>query len=197
MSKRSEKSKVGSRESEGRRSKLRAACLCLLCCVGCFAPGCDRSRARGDADPEASREAVRARFAACLPERKPEGALRLAISSVQLEAEQTSVRMTAYAVGEAADFDLPQYLMSRGRWLINERARTYLLDEACREYRLKDRRLTVGEVPQDGRVKVGAGEAREFTLTFPRLPDGVHGGALVYGGWVLPFYLLPAAPTAR
>jgi hypothetical protein len=163
----------------------------------CLLSACSRGRERGEANAQATRETLRARFAACLPERKPEGSLRLAISSVQLEAEQTSVRLAVYAAGEAADFDLPQYLMSRGRWLINERARTYLLDEACREYRLKDRRLTVGEVPQGGRIKVGAGEAREFTLTFPRLPDGVHAGALVYGGWVLPFYVLPAAPAAQ
>jgi hypothetical protein len=136
----------------------------------CLLSACSRGRERGEANAQATRETLRARFAACL---------------------------AVYAAGEAADFDLPQYLMSRGRWLINERARTYLLDEACREYRLKDRRLTVGEVPQGGRIKVGAGEAREFTLTFPRLPDGVHAGALVYGGWVLPFYVLPAAPAAQ
>ncbi|HYE75805.1 MAG TPA: hypothetical protein VEF04_20850 [Blastocatellia bacterium] len=138
---------------------------------------------------------MRTRFGTCLPERKPEGALRLAISSVKLEKEETSVRMVAYAVGEPVDFDLPQYAMSRGRWLINETARSYLLDETCREYRLKDRKLTKGEAPRDGRIKLKAGESCEFILSFPRLNNDVYSGALVYGGWTLPFYVLPDAPN--
>jgi hypothetical protein len=152
-------------------------------------------RRGGDADAQATRAAVRARFAACLPERKPEGPLHLAVSSLKLEGEDTRVRVVAYAVGEAADFDLPQYVMSRGRWLINDRARSYLLDEGCREYRLKDRKMTLGDVPTGGRVRLGAGESCEFTLVFPRLPDEVYHGALVYGGWTLPFYVLPEPPT--
>jgi hypothetical protein len=194
------KAKGGKQVSGGRRGVkhcLLPAVYCLLLTAYCLLPACSPSRARLEAEAQARREAARARFGACLPERKPEGGVRLAISAISLEGETTEVRLAAYTVGEEADFDLPQYLMSRGRWLINERARSYLLDEACREYRLKDLRLTVGDVPRGGRVKLGAGESLEFALEFPRLPDDVHSGALVYGGWVLPFYLLPAAPPPR
>jgi hypothetical protein len=188
------------RANGGRRRG--AYCLppityCLLLAAYCLLPACSPSRARVEAEARAAREAARARFGACLPEQNPAGDVRLAITSITLEGETTSARLAAYAAGGGADFDLPQYLMSRGRWLINERARSYLLDETCREYRLKDLRLTAGEVPPGGRVRLGAGEALEFTLEFPRLPDGVHSGALVYGGWVLPFYVLPAAPAAQ
>lgn len=176
---------------QAMNSKLVLVIL-SLCALG-LSSSCLKRRESFEVEAQKTREAMRTRFGACLPERKPEGAIHLAISSVTLEKEETSVRMVAYAVGEAADFDLPQYLMSRGRWLINETARSYLLDETCREYRLKDRKLTKGDAPRDGRIKLKAGEACEFTLSFPRLNSDVYSGALVYGGWTLPFYVLPAA----
>jgi hypothetical protein len=134
---------------------------------------------------------ARAKLRSCLPTSAPTPPLRLAMASVSREPEETSVRLVAYAIGEAADFDLPLYFMSRGRWLIAERGRAYLLDEECREYKLKDKRVTAGQAPaKDGRVHLKPGEAFEVTLSFPRLPDQVREGALVYGTWVLPFSLL-------
>jgi hypothetical protein len=102
--------------------------------------------------------------------------------------------LVAYALAEPADFDLPVYLMSRGRWLINERGRAYLLDPECREYKLKDRAPAAGQAEvKNGRVQLKAGEAFEVTLVFPRLLDGVRQGLLVYGTRVLPFSLLTEA----
>lgn len=152
-------------------------------------------------DPEAEKGAVlasaRARLRGCLPEvedGEPQSALRLAIGAVQLRDDATAVRVVGYAVGSEADFALPVYLLSRGRWLIEERARVYLLDSDCREYKLKDRVAVSGEtVPDDGRVRLKTGEARETTLLFPRLSDGVREGVLVYGRRVIPFSLLLSA----
>src|SRR5262249_12520027 len=102
---------------------------------------------------------------------------------------ETSVRVVGYATTEAAEFDLPVYFMSRGRWLINERGRAYLLDEQCHEYKLKDRR-TEQAAPQGGHVRLKPGEACEATLSFPRLSNEVREGVLVYGTRVLSFSLL-------
>jgi hypothetical protein len=81
--------------------------------------------------------------------------------------------------------------------LINEKGRVYLLDEQCREYKLKDRRSSVGtnssaiQAPPDGRIKLEAGQVFEATLSFPRLPDEVQMGVLVYGQRTFPFLLSP------
>jgi hypothetical protein len=147
------------------------------------------------AEMREARAAAQARLRACLPETQPEGHLRLAVAEVRRQPEETSVRLVAYAIGEPADFDLPVYLMSRGRWLINEQGRAYLLDEQCREYKLKDRRPAAGQVAAtpSGRVPLKPGEVFEVTLSFPRLPDQTREGALVYGAWVFPFSLLMEA----
>lgn len=137
-------------------------------------------------------EAERAKFRACIPntkDTKPEGNVQLALAGIQNEPHQTSVKIVAYALHEAADFDLPQYWMSRGRWLINESGRSYLRDEQCHEYKLKDRTPTVGKVPDSGRIRLKAGEFYEVTLSFPRLSEEVRQGVLVYGNWVIPFTL--------
>jgi len=140
------------------------------------------------------REAIRAaqaKLRSCLPTAEPEGSYQLAIAAVTRGPDETKVRLVAYAAGGPADFDLPAYLMSRGRWLINERGRAYLLDEQCREYKLKGRQPTAGQVEaKNGRVPLKPGEAFELTLSFPRLPDEAQEGVLVYGTRVLPFSLL-------
>jgi hypothetical protein len=111
------------------------------------------------------------------------------------------VRLVAYAMDEAVDFYLPIYRLSAGRWLINEKGRAYLLDERCREFKLKDRKMpsiSSGEqrVPLDGRIRLNPGQAFEATLVFPRLFDQTRIGALVYDGRVLPF-TLPAGINAQ
>lgn len=134
-------------------------------------------------------QTAEAKFRSCIPDTKPEGNVRLALAEARNEPDQFSVKLVAYALHETADFDVPQYSMSRGRWLINERGRSYVRDEQCNEYKLKDRTPTIGKVPDSGRIQIKAGEFYEVTLTYPHLSDQVRRGVVVYGNWVLPFVL--------
>lgn len=96
--------------------------------------------------------------------------------SITNATNATHVRLVAYVLDEAVDFDLPVYRLSAGRWLINEKGRAYLLDEQCREFKLKDRKSyssSFGEqqIPLDGRIRLSPGQAFEATLVFHRLSD--------------------------
>jgi len=155
--------------------------------------GC--ARPDPEAEHRAALSAVRARFNGCLPKAEPEGNLRLAIVSVEDLPDETRVRLVGYAVGETVDFNLPVYWMSRGRWLIDERGRAYVLDGRCREYKLKDRKATPGmTAPIDGHLQLKPGTAFETTLIFPSLPDDTREGVLIYDTRVLPFSLLLNKP---
>jgi hypothetical protein len=148
-------------------------------------------------DPEAERRAAisdtLAKLRSCAPESANDAAgsnLRLTISSIALNPNETSLRLLAFAPAEAVVFDLPVYYLSRGRWLINEKGRAYLLDEDCREYKLRDKKISAGQTAsQDGKIKLNPGQASEVTLSFPRLPDRTRMGLLIYGDRVLPFTL--------
>ncbi len=164
-----------------------AALLFSLAVVGL--DSCRRERRLTAAEWKQISAAERAKFHACIPDTQPEGNVRLALAAIRNEPEQTSVKLIAYAVHESVAFDVPQYSMSRGRWLINEKGRAYLRDEQCNEYKLKDRTPTVGKVPDSGRIQLKPGAAYELTLSFPRLLEEVKAGVLVYGDWVMPFYL--------
>ena len=127
------------------------------------------------------------KLGSCLREESPEENLeesfKLVLAETTLKPDETLVRIVAYATGRAVDFDLPVYRMSSGRWLINEKRRVYLVDEACRQYKLKDRGFAAEQTlgPQDGRIRLSPGQAFEATLSFPRLPDQTRMGVLVYG----------------
>lgn len=147
-------------------------------------------------DPEAERQQAFSRtlekMQSCAPERKEEeGIIKIAIAGVTSSTNETAVKIVAYTLEEGIDFDLPVYWMSRGRWLINEQARAYLLDERCRVYRLKDRRSSTKEaLPPDGRIRLNRGQAFEAILSFPRLPDQTQIGILVYGDRTIPFWVM-------
>jgi hypothetical protein len=147
------------------------------------------------ADPEAQRRAAMQLTAEtmrrCLPQASVESSPGLAIAAVARETEATVLRIVAYATTQPVEFHLPIYFMSRGRWTINDTGRAYLLDENCREYKLKDTGTVVEKyLPRDGVVKLQPGVSYEFRLLFPRLPDEAQMGVLVYAGRVLPFSLL-------
>jgi hypothetical protein len=165
------------------------ACLSLLW-VSCSQPDPQAERQRAIAE-------VFAKWKSCAPAGETESDVKLAITSVTRQPNETSVRLVAYALDKSAEFDAPAYLLSRGRWLINEKGRAYLLDEQCREYKLKDRKSGAGkEIPADGRIKLESGQAVEITLNFPQLPDDVRMGLLVYGNQIFPFSL-GLSPAAR
>jgi hypothetical protein len=158
-------------------------CLTLLLpCASCRDP---------EAEKRAAVDAFFARARSCKEASEPEGNLKLAIASVTNTANETRVRLVAYAFDEAVDFDLPVYRLSAGRWLINEKGRAYLLDEQCREFKLNNRKSSSGarQIPLDGRIRLNPGQAFEATLVFYRLPDQTRVGTLVYAGRVLPFTL--------
>jgi hypothetical protein len=166
-------------------------CLLALCLLSCNKP-----------DPDSLRRAAVTttinQLQACLRPRTETTQAQLALVSITRTPQAISARLVAYATDKTVDFYLPVYLMSRGRWLINERERAFLLDEHCREFRLQDRKSTNGKpLPLDGKVVLPPGAAFEFNLSFARLPEETHLGALVYGAKVIPFSILPLPTMAE
>jgi hypothetical protein len=202
MSRDNEMKAKGKRQKAGIKGVRRAVITpCLLIPAFCFpvfmCVGCSQPRDT-EAEARAAIAALQSKLRSCLPESEAEGKVRLAVVSISREQEEARVRLVAYNPADktaenksadsegAVDFDVPNYLLSRGRWLINESGRAYLIDERCREYKLKDRQLTMrqGEA-KNGRVRLNPGEACEVTLSFARLPEDVQEVALVYGTRVL------------
>lgn len=130
------------------------------------------------------------KFRLCVPDSQSEGKVQLALAAFWREGTHTNAKIVAYTLNEEADFYVPQYIMSKGRWLINDSARSYLRDERCQEYKLQDRIPTIGKIPDSGLIKLKPGEAYEITLVYPQLAEGIHSGALVYGKWVVPFSII-------
>jgi hypothetical protein len=171
-------------------ARLLASLLTLLLCfVGC-------PRRNPEAEKREALAAVRSRLRSCLPAAGPEGSVRLAISAIERQSDSLRLRLLAYSVEEIeVDFHLPAYWMSRGRWLINERERAYLLDADCREYPMKDRKQTPGpSVATNGQVKLKPGGMVETTLEFQHLAADAREAVLVYGSRILPFSLILDAP---
>ena len=178
-----------------RKVELRLFQTILIACV--VLAGCSRR------DVETERRAAIASTLAGVRSCAPadgeageiDGKLKLAITSVAINPDETSVKMVAYTTDEAVDFDLPVYSLSRGRWVINEKSRAYLLDEHCREYKLRDKKSTSGQaIPQDGKIKLNPGQAFEVALSFPPLSEKTQMAILVYGGRRLFFTLWDKTP---
>ncbi len=128
-----------------------------------------------------------AKLKSCTPDYQPESKIKLSVSEIWNEVNQTKVRVVFTAPNEAAEFYLPQYLMSRGRWLMNERWRAYIRDENCKEVKLQDRTpKSTEKIPDSGLIKLKTNERYEVVLSFAKLPEGSSKGILVYGQWVLP-----------
>jgi hypothetical protein len=163
--------------------------LTPLLVISIILTGCARR------DPEGERRQAFtqgfAKLRSCAPDLKADDKLKIAIAGVTTDQNETAVRIVAYALEEDIDFDLPVYWMSRGRWLIKEEGRAYLLDERCREYKLKGRRSSTSEkLPPDGRIRLNRGQFIEAILSFPSLPEQSQIGVLVYGERTIPFWLL-------
>jgi hypothetical protein len=171
--------------------------LCLSLSLSLCLTGCSRRNPAAEKQAAVDEFFVKAR--SCVPVSEPEDKLKLAIAQVTNQPDATRVRLVAYALDEAVDFYFPVYLMSAGRWLINEKGRAYLLNEQCREFKLKDRKSSFGgrKIPREGRIRLEPGQAFEVTLIFNRLPDQTRVGVLVYAGRVLPFTLHTEAQQAE
>src|SRR5215813_460074 len=168
---------------------------CLLVSLSLYLADC--SRPVTEAEKRAAVDEFFTQARSCWPN-DGESSAPLAIESVAGDKNATRVRLIAYARDEAADFYLPVYRMSAGRWLINEKGRVYVLDEQCREFKLTDAIPSPGslsdflggeKIPPDGRIRLKPGQAFEATLVFPPLLDRARVGALFYNGRVLPFAL--------
>ena len=177
-----------------KRTLLVSLSPCLLVSLSFCLAGCRRR------DPEMARRAAVVatlnKLRSCAPEAGPEqmtGKLLLAVAAVTRQPNETSVQLIAHALAEPVEFAWPVYSLSSGRWLIGERGRAYLRDEQCREYKLKDRQLGGVKTPTDGRVMLPPGQSLTVTLSFPRLPDEVQMGVLIYAGRSLPFTFWPTA----
>src|SRR5262249_23829118 len=141
------------RGGEGKRRKVvisfplsvpLSLCLSISLSLCLSFSGCSRPRPDPEAEKRAAVDEFFARVGACRPSNEQNqenaGSLRLAVESVVNAAMATHVRLIAYAPDQAVDFYLPIYRTSAGQWLINEKGRAYLLDERCREIKLKDRK---------------------------------------------------------
>ncbi len=122
----------------------------------------------------------------------------LAVVSAVNSLNETALKLVVYATNIPVEFPLPAYKLSAGRWLIGEKDRAYLVDEHCREFKLKDRRPPEGQkFPMDGIVRLNQGQAFEMTLSFYRLKETTRFGMLVYGGKTLAFVVnQPANQTS-
>ncbi|MBL8186758.1 MAG: hypothetical protein JNK38_02050 [Acidobacteria bacterium] len=124
------------------------------------------------------------------------GVPQLAIASVSNAPNETAVRVVIYATDSPVEFLIPVYKLSAGRWLIGEKDRAFLLDEKCREYRLRDRRSVNGkDFPPDGIVRLNPGQSFETIFSFHRVKEEVRIGMLVYAGKSLPFVISQPQPA--
>jgi len=173
--------------------RLVSVILAVLLCAGLPA-GCRKSAPPDNAP--ANFDAIDGKMRSCLPPRQyreNDGNIRLAITSLSRQKNETRVRIVAYAMNEAGVFDLPAYSLSRGRWLISEKGRAFLIDQDCRQYRLKGRSAPPEKkLPSDGRISLQPGEAFEADLSFPRLPERPYILMMVYGDLILPLPPLPS-----
>lgn len=173
-----------------RRWPSRIFLTVLFALVGALGAGCRRSASPVDTLPNL--DAINDKMRACLPARRyraNDGNVRIAIAGLTRLETETKVRIVAYAGKDAGAFDLPVYYMSRGRWMINETGRAFLIDQDCRQYRLKGRSSTSGlKIPLNGRIELQAGQSFESDLSFPRLVESPHILIMVYGDLIM---LLP------
>lgn len=165
-------------------SNLTAVTLLLLL------TGCSK-------DPEAMRNAaVLESFEAmskCEKVADAEHLPNLAIASVTNTQNETILKLVAYAASRPAEFPVPFYKLSAGRWLIGDKYRVYLTDEHCRTFELKDRRPPEGKkFPQEGVLRLNPGESFEMTFSFYRMKETTRFGMLVYAGKTLAFVLPPS-----
>lgn len=172
---------------------MKAAACCWLIGGCVWVSACARPQQKA-AKPLSPIEAQQ-KLLACLPESATaatDTGTKLEVIAATNTAEATEVRVRVTAPDHPVDFHFPAYQLSAGRWLINGRQRAYLVDEACRQFKLKDRRAVAGEIPPNGLVPLRAGQQFEGVLLFPRLFAETRFALLAYGDERLLVTIAPA-----
>jgi hypothetical protein len=139
-------------------------------------------------------ERARARLGGCLPASGVTTKEQLSIRNVERLTNSTRIDLVVWADEQPVDLQLPLYLSSRGRWLLGDDQRVYLVDQECRQYGLHDVEfLQTRQTP--GIVRISAHQAITGTLIFPPLGPRARFGALIFGHRILRI-LLPDPPPA-
>ena len=116
-----------------------------------------------------------------------QGVARLAVRSIEHLTDGTLLHLVAYAGNEPVNFALPLYSLSRGRWLLENFDRVYLVDQNCREYRLNDVDFP-NRRAKPGLILIQADHAVEGTIRFPTLNAAARFGVLIYGKQRIPVF---------
>lgn len=152
---------------------------------------CRESTGHGPVPTPADRSAVtepldqaHARLRGCLPQPAPLPAPPISIRSFARLAARTRVELVVWAEEQPFELQLPLYLSSRGRWLLGNDERVFLIDQECRQYGLQDVEFLPPRL-SPGTIRIPAHKAITGTLIFPPLGSRARFGALVYGQQVL------------
>ncbi len=111
-------------------------------------------------------------------------------------AERTRVQLVAWSETKATTLTLPLYALSRGRWLLGDGERVYLVDQECRQYPLLDVEFSARRA-SPGAIRLAPQQAVSGSLIFPPPGPRARLGTLVYGDRTLPIrFAAPDSPPA-
>jgi len=167
--------------------------LAILCGASC---GTDpRQSVPGPTDPV---DQAVTRLRECLPPSTTSDVSlpQLAVSSIVRLPNQTRVEVVAWAENGPAMLRLPLYVRSRGRWILGENDRVYIVDQDCRTYALNDVEFRLPRT-SPGVIPIRANQAVRGALLFPPLGPRARLGALVYGRRYLPTIFFPSPETSN
>lgn len=130
-------------------------------------------------DPGGLEQSI-SRLRGCLPTAESTSWERISISSIERLPNRTHIKLVVWAGEQSFDLQLPLYHSSRGRWLLGDQDRVYVVDQECRQYGLQDVEfLQPRQSP--GLIRIPAHQVITGTLVFPPLSTRARFGALIYG----------------
>lgn len=121
------------------------------------------------------------------------GSHQLVLTRLDRQPNRTTVSLAAWSQHGSSSLTLPLYTLSRGRWLLGETERVYLIDQECRRYGLLDVSFPARRV-SPGTVRLSPGQVVEGELIFPPLGPRARLGALIYGERTLVTLFPPDQP---
>jgi hypothetical protein len=172
--------------------------LAALVALACLFGSCTTDQRQSTATPVNSVDNALTRLLECLPPdvTSTSDPLRITISSINHLPKQTRIELVAWAENGSTTLNLPLYVRSRGRWILGENERVYLVDQECRTYGLNDVEFRQPRL-SPGIIGIPAHQAIRGALLFPPLGPRSRLGALVFGHRTLPVILAPMAGTGR